>query len=298
MKKAISVFLFLLLCVSISQAQMLIGGRAAGMGGAGVAATDDIAAAYYNPAALMRSNVVVAEAKVDLGAAYTDMAALSNALAKSSDPATFLLDNYSNNLSFSGSLNGLIGLNVRKIGLSVIPLLITTVNKPANSVAGTMTALGFYEPTLTVGTTFSVPFLPAALDVGLNAKQISPIYGNITTTGTATNASGVQTVGTGSGMGYDLGILTTFEIPFVSKLAVGAVMRDISSTYTRTDKQRTAQINQSTGQVTYGPETTLPDKNLSIRNYIPVKASVHPECCCYLGRVSIECVDTINGGNY
>lgn len=264
MKKTIVVFLFILFCASLSQAQQLIGGRASGMGGAGVAATDDISAAYYNPAALMRSNVILTEVKVDLGAAYTDVTALSNSLAKASDPAQFLLDNYSTNLSFSGSLNGLIGLNLRKIGLSVIPLLATTVTKPANSVAGTVTATGFYEPTLTLGTTFSVPFLPAALDVGVNAKQINPILGSITTTGTATNASGVQTVGTGSGMGYDLGLLTTFDIPFVSKLAVGVVMRDISASYTRTDKQRNAHIDQTTGKVTYDAETTLPDKNFTL----------------------------------
>lgn len=272
MKKLTLILIFLSLCVSLAGAQQLIGGRASGMGGAGVAATDDISAAYYNPAALMRSNPLLGDLKIDLGAAYTDLTTLSNSLTGAAEPAKFLMNNYSNSLAFNGRLNGVIGLNLRKIGLSVVPQFTAVINKPANSVAGTFEASGAYLPTVTLGTTFSVPYLPAALDVGVNVKQIMPVLGSLTTTGTASNASGTQTIGTGSGLGYDVGLLTSFNVPFISKVAVGAVMRNISASYTRTDKQRTAHINQTTGQVTYDAETTLPDKNFSVDSSTAVGA--------------------------
>ncbi len=98
MKKLFVALLALSFCVSLAQAQQLIGGRAAGMGGAGVAATDDISAAYYNPAALMRSPAIAFETKVDLGAAYSDINTLSKVLADTSTPSQFLIDNYHNNL--------------------------------------------------------------------------------------------------------------------------------------------------------------------------------------------------------
>ncbi|MGB9613186.1 MAG: hypothetical protein ACPL4K_03305, partial [Candidatus Margulisiibacteriota bacterium] len=71
MRKAILISTFLSLMVSFSWAQLLIGAKAAGMGGAGVANVTDLAAAYYNPAALMESGVKAAEAKITLGAAYS-----------------------------------------------------------------------------------------------------------------------------------------------------------------------------------------------------------------------------------
>jgi hypothetical protein len=257
MKKVISVFIFLLLCVSISQAQQLIGGRAAGMGGAGVAATDDLSAAYYNPAALMRSKVIATEVKVDLGAAYTSPDTLSSALSNSSDPSKFMIDNYHKNLSFNGSLNGLVGINLRKIGISVVPILTATVNKPAESLGGTMEATGHYDTTLTLGTTFSVPYLPAALDVGLNLKSINGINGSITSTQSSTNtfeATGTQTYGTGSGTGFDLGVLTSFNVPYVTKVAVGAVVRNLAASYALSNTSKTAHMNFLTQTTTFGAD--------------------------------------------
>jgi hypothetical protein len=274
MKKIISVLLFLLLCASLSQAQQLIGGRASGMGGAGVAATNDISAAYYNPAALMRSNVLLTEVKVDLGAAYTDPTTLSNALSKASTPATFLLDNYSKNLSFTGLVNGLMGVNVRKIGISVIPLLSTVVNKPANSLGGIMTASGHYDAVLTLGTTFKVPYLPAALDIGTNLKSINGIYDNVTITSPVgtTTATGLQTTGSGMGTGFDVGVLTSFNVPYVSQIAVGAVVRNLSASYTIKANQQTAYLNQLTGIVTTGAQTAIADQTVNLDSSTAVGA--------------------------
>ena len=274
MKKVISVALFLLFCVSVAQAQLLIGGRASGMGGAGVAATDDISAAYYNPAALMRSGVLLADVKVNLGAAYTDINALSSALSNASSPSQFLLNNYSNSLSLSGDLYGIVGLNVRKIGLSVIiPQMTASINKPANSLSGTVSAGGYYETALTLGTTYSVPFLPAALDIGANIKALNALEGQSTVSSTGTTTGhGYQTYGTGSGTGFDLGVLTSFNVPFVSKVAVGAVMRNISTGYTIKATSREATLDQTTGNVVLGPEVALPDQNVTINSSTAVGA--------------------------
>ncbi|MFH1386714.1 MAG: hypothetical protein ABIH50_03510 [bacterium] len=266
MKKIALSLLLVCLCVSLASAQLLVGGRGAGMGGTGVAASHGIDAAYYNPACLMRGDVMAFDLRIAPGAAYTDMAALSDSLANASDPAKFLLDNYSTNLNFTGNLSGVVGLNFRKIGLSAVPNLNVTVNKPALSLGGTVVAGGRYDPTLTLGTTFSVPYLPAALDVGVNVKSISAIAGSITATVDPLDpnkSNGTQTYGTGTGMGFDLGLLTTLDVPYVSKLAVGAVMRDVSASYVLKSTSKLAHINKTTGQVTFDAEVPLADQTIT-----------------------------------
>jgi len=267
MRKLVILLLAVSLLAPLASAQYLIGGRASGMGGAGVASTNDLAAAYYNPACLMRSEVKVADLKVAAGAAYTDLTKLTNAFSKSSDPAQFLLDNYAENLNFSGNLSGVIGLNIRKIGISVVPIIGVTSVKPANSLAGSVEALGYYAPTLTLGHTFAIGFLPAALDVGVNLKMITPVKGSINATLDPLDpnkSSGAQIYGTGSGFGCDIGALTTFDVPLVSKLAVGASIRDIAASYTIKPTSRTAYINKTTGQVTLGAESILADQTTTI----------------------------------
>ena len=266
MKKALIVALMIGLLVPMVSAQQLIGGRGSGMGGTGVAASHDIEAAYYNPACLMRDHNIGGELKIAAGASYTDTGVLSNALSKASDPAQFMLDNFNTNLTFNGAMSGIVGLNIRKVGISVVPIINTVnVNKPAGSLVGSVTASGLVIPALTLGTTYTVPFLPAALDIGLNIKQYNPVYGNIVTAGTFTNVTGTQTTATGgSGMGYDLGLLTSFDVPYVTKLAVGLVMRDIAGSYTRKDTTQKAYIDQGTSQVTFDAAVILPDKNFTV----------------------------------
>jgi len=264
MKKALICLLILGLSATLASAQQLIG-RSAGMGGAGVAVADDISAAYYNPAGLMQSSVMAGEFMVAYGAAYTDLNKLTTALGKFNDPAQFLLDNYANNLSFNGSANGLIGLNIRKVGLSLIPNLLANVNKPANTLAGTFVGSGVNATVLTLGQTYSLSYLPAALDVGLNVKLLHAASGNITTTmASATTAVGTQTYGSGTGMGYDLGVLTTVNIPMVSKIAVGAVMRDIATGYNIKPNSRVATLDAVANTVTLGPETAGAEQTYTV----------------------------------
>ncbi len=261
MKKTLVSLLLVSFLVSASLAQLLIGAKAGGMGGAGVANVSDLAAAYYNPAALMRSDVKAGEMKVSVGAAYSDPTELSSALSSSSDPATFLVDNYSENLSFNGSLDGILGFNISKIGISAIPVLNASVAKSADSLVGTVSITGQYIQALTLGKTFSIAYLPAALDVGMNIKSISAYTGSITTTGTATNASGTRTYGTGSGMGFDIGCLTSFDVPMVTNFKAGAAIRNISQSITYSNRSQTSYLDYATGTgtVTTDAEVSLPD---------------------------------------
>lgn len=235
MKKIIVVGLMVLLLASASQAQLLIGSRAAGMGGAGTAVVNDLAAAYYNPAGLMNNQARAAELKIALGASYSNPDKLLTAISGATDPAQFLQDNYSTNLDFGGSLNGVIGLNVRKIGISVIPMASANVNKAANSLAGTAAGIGNAAGVLTLGHSFGVPYV-GTLHLGVNSKYIYATNGAIV----ATAAGGTQTWGVGTGMGFDIGALTTVSVPMVTDLNLAFVARDLNESATYKNKSQTA----------------------------------------------------------
>lgn len=226
-------FVFILLFSSLSLAQTLIGARAAGMGGVGVATSFDIYSAYYNPAGIMSSGTFGFSGS--LGAAYSGFDKLLSAVAGSSDLAKFISDNYTNSISVNGSVLGLLGFNVSKVGLSVIPNLSVNLEKTANSLVANGAANGFYSGVITFGKSFSVPVLPS-LNVGANIKYLGGAFGNISIDNTA---AGTEQYGNRSGFGLDIGALTTFNVPLVTSISVGIVARDLFESITTYTKQKT-----------------------------------------------------------
>ncbi|OGC04754.1 hypothetical protein A2276_02125 [candidate division WOR-1 bacterium RIFOXYA12_FULL_43_27] len=270
MKKLVCILAILVFCSTVSSAQLLIGSKAGGMGGAGVSSVDDLSAAYYNPAALMKSKVKAAEVKISLGAQYTDPTELSQAISKISSPADFIADNYSKTLNFNGNLDGIIGFNIRKVGISLIPIANATTSKLADSLVGSVEGASQHDAVLTLGNSFSIPFLPEELSVGVNAKYITAYSGDITTTGTTLDASGTTTYGAGTGFGFDVGALTSFK-----GINVGIVARNLAQSITYKNKSQTSYLSCSgtTATVTNGAETTLPDSTINFNPSYAIGAS-------------------------
>jgi hypothetical protein len=284
MRKLFVVSLFLGLMVSIGFAQALIGAKAAGMGGAGVANVTDLAAAYYNPAGLMKAGL--AEFKLSLNPSYTDYQKVLDAFSRSTDPTKILQDNFSTDLSFQGDLAGIIGLNVNKIGISAILLPLgnyagdplsksntISLNKGANALQGSATYATRLDTILTLGYTFSLPGLPiASLDTGINLKSINAVYGTISATITDTSAPYLK--GMGSGTAFDLGARTNLDVPIVGSLALGLTMRDLGGQINYKRKQEIYYFNNTTQTITKGAESDLTDKSISLDSSTILGAAV------------------------
>lgn len=240
MRKAVVALFLSLFFVSASMAQVFIGSRHAGMGGTGVASAVGLNAIAYNPAGLMDG--AQGEFLLSLGAANQGMDKIINSLTATS-PSQFLLDNYSNSLDANGSLSGILGFNVNKVGISVLlPSVTSVLSKGADSLAGSYNSLGTGAVVLTLGHSFSIPGVPiGSLDVGANIKSIYSALGNISVAGDPTAGSPVsatQTYWVGSGAGYDAGAKTTVEIPMVADFSVGVALRNISQTIKYKPKTR------------------------------------------------------------
>ncbi|MFA4967869.1 MAG: hypothetical protein WC624_06615 [Candidatus Margulisiibacteriota bacterium] len=256
MKKLVLVCLAVLLMVSVSNAQMIIGARAAGMGGAGVAAARDLSAAYYNPAALMKASRMGFLASVNYPTGGFDQ--LTNLAAQSGDPAKFANDNFAKEININTGINGIIGGCFNKVGVSVIPGLTVNLNKPASSLGAVGGAVGSYTGILTAGYSWGLMGLPS-IDIGANLKALGGISGNVNVTANPlTGATGNQSVLNSSGVGLDLGALMTFDIPMVTSLSVGLVARDLAETITTTGKTRTLTAPAGSNTLTQGPETDIP----------------------------------------
>ncbi|MFH2033558.1 MAG: hypothetical protein ABIJ26_02490 [Candidatus Margulisiibacteriota bacterium] len=248
-KLSVAIVLSLFVLQSLSSAQLLIGARSAGMGGTGVAVSRNIPSVYYNPAAFMRSGT--GQFLLSLGASYSNYDKLLEAIQDASDPAQFLIKNYANAYNFNGSASGLLGFNIAKVGISAIPVGSATLNKAANTLAGSINANSLSYGALTLGHTFKVSWLPASLDVGTNLKYIFGYMGALT----ATSAGGTQAWSTGSGVGLDLGALTEVSVPWVTKMSLGFAARDL---FASVNFQNYTQALISTGTTfTYGPTVDL-----------------------------------------
>jgi len=241
MRKILVSVLLVSILVSVSSAQIFIGSKQAGMGGTGVASATGLSAVAFNPAGLMKGPG--GEFLLSLGAASQGMNEIIQSLTAAGDPAQFMESNYATNLNANGNVYGILGLSMNKIGVSVIiPQLMASVNKPASSLSGTLTAQGVGGAVVTAGHTFGVPWLPASLDVGANAKVLTLARGNVTMTEptvTTPTQTTTQTIIQGSGMGFDVGARTTFAIPMLTDFSVGIALRDLAQSFTYKPKTQT-----------------------------------------------------------
>ena len=109
MKRLLASLFLVSLLVSVSSAQVFIGAREAGMGGTGVASSKGLTSIAYNPAGLMKGPN--SEFTLSLGAANQGIDQIAQSLSSASDPAQFMLDNYSKNLNANGSIYHKIATN-------------------------------------------------------------------------------------------------------------------------------------------------------------------------------------------
>jgi hypothetical protein len=273
MKKLTLLLVSLSLLVSVASAQAFIGARAGGMGGTGVASVTDLSAVYYNPAGLMKAGNF--EFKLSLNPSYTDYQNVLDAFNSSTDPSTILQDNYATNLSFRGDMAGMAGVNISKIGISVLALPLGKtadtlsgnntifLNKGALALQGSATYSMRYDTVLTLGYTFSLPGMPiASLDTGVNIKSVNALYGTISAASTDTSATYYK--GTGSGTAFDLGARTSLDVPVVGSLAVGLALRDVGGQINYSRKEQIYYFDNLTQTITKGAETDGTDASVTL----------------------------------
>ncbi|MCX5726469.1 MAG: hypothetical protein NT030_04700 [Candidatus Saganbacteria bacterium] len=198
-----------------------IGARAMGMGGAYTALANDITAAYWNPAGLIRSKSISADGMLGLGF-YGDLT-LSNLIALS-DPDKFAQDNWNNNVNIVGSVNGIIGGSFNKIGISYIPWGSVVLTKPFSNLPLIADANFKHSFAITFGRSFDAPYLLLGpLSVGANVKYITGQLRRRATIGLENPAPVTFIDATTSGIGLDLGL----EAEILPMVTFGLVLKDI-----------------------------------------------------------------------
>lgn len=231
-----------------------VGAKYAGMGGAGSAIVDNLTSAYFNPAGIVKTGNIGLE--IGAGTATEGMNEFIKAVSGAGDPAKFLSDNFDNTLNINGGFNSIIGLNIAKIGLTVIPVASLTLSKPtAGTIEGSsLTANAAYEGIVTLGYSLSIPGIPiASLDLGANIKSVNSVAGSITVNSAISSTDQVVTY---SGIGFDIGAKASIDT-FVVPLSVGLVLKDIGTTLKGKTKTINTTYDPLTGNITNQTETEV-----------------------------------------
>ncbi|OGB87544.1 hypothetical protein A3J44_02495 [candidate division WOR-1 bacterium RIFCSPHIGHO2_02_FULL_45_12] len=300
MKKLFAAMLLVSLLASFSHGLIFIGSKQAGMGGTGVASAIGLNAVAYNPAGMLGGPN--GELLLSLGAVNQGLDQVVNSLTAATSPAQFMVDNYNNVLNANGTLSGILGINAKQIGISVLlPSLQATLSKPATgTIAGSFSTLGEGAVILTLGHTFTTPGLPiASLDVGLNAKYVYAALGSLTIGGNplvGTNVTATQTYWIGNGTGFDLGAKTSVAVPAVADFKVGIAMRNIAQSVKYTPSNRT---DTYTGVATGAPTLTTGTEILSAETTATAPAITTIGCAGTIPSIGLEFaadIESISGG--
>lgn len=266
MKKILVTCLVFVLCIPSAFAMpggtipYGIGAKYAAMGGAGSALVDDIAAAYYNPAGMARAQAIAI--KVGAGTATDGMDKIMGVLGSVGNPAKFLADNFSSAIDVRGNLNLAVGLDIAKIGISTIPVANLTLNKTANTLAGTANAAISSDTALTMGYGTSLPYV-GSFNWGFNAKYIYNGMGGATVGVSGPTTTDItNTLVTYSGMGYDLGIQGKITAIPTAPISVGIVYKDIATSLNGHNKVTKATYDNTNGQQV-GGETVITDADIA-----------------------------------
>lgn len=263
--KKISVVMFIVLLFSSASFAVGpgIGVRGMAMGGTGIASSNDITSAYYNPAGMMfgPSNC---EVKAVGGGAVGGLQDMIDAL---SDTKTFLEKNSDKDISLSGSLTGDLGLSWQKVGLSMFATGNAIFDKPIETLTSSklfnMSANVNAAAPLTLGSTFSTPGLPIAmLAVAVNLKSLvsESMVASVHPLG-LTSGEGTIATTMGSGFGFDIGA----EAKITPLITVGAVIRNLSASMSDVNEVQNITVDndgtvnkgtktKSTNNVTVAPE--------------------------------------------
>lgn len=238
------------------------GVRSMGMGGCGIAVSKDLTSAYYNPAGIVKGGAL--EARLGGGASSPDQ--LFQLFGVMSDPQKYFLDNQANAIDLGGSLAGIAGMSVGKVGFSIVPELPNIrVTKAAGTIEGVFNGAAKISGNITMGMPLAPSFLPIALDLGANLKYInvaSAYYAPDITLMTGLTPE----VHTGNGFGLDVGALGEVDIPSLTKLSVGVVMKDLFETINYTDKVNNVETTRT--------ETAPTTIGLGVAGVVPVTGTL------------------------
>jgi len=172
--KKIFLILLLLFLTSSSAFAFGVGARAMAMGGAYTALADDITAAYWNPAGLVHGNVKTFHAMAGKGIdANYDFDKLADFL----NPNKMIRDYWGRDADFSGSVNGIVGISICKIGVSYIPWANVSFSKNAANTEVDFEGVLKRSLALTFGGSFNTP-LPFLSRVSLGAN-VRYVYGQL-----------------------------------------------------------------------------------------------------------------------
>jgi len=250
----LSVFLCVLL-VSASFAEVVIpaGVRSAGMGGCGVAISTGLVSAIYNPAGMVKGGNLEGRLGLGLPSNYNELLTVISDL---NDTSKLIEDKFKDSFDVNSTATGIAGISFSKIGLVVVPTAYCLAQKEKNSINANFEGTANITGMLTGGYSFSTPYLPiGSVDVGASLKYVNHGIGWMSSSyvdGDPTG-TGASTYLLGNGVGLDLGAKGEINIPMVTKITVGAVIRDMFETINYSGKFKTYEITSTEGTATEVP---------------------------------------------